>query len=173
MINFVTKWNYNIHSYHNWLLSSSSRVWPFLGPPCWLWVKNPPASAGDTGSIPGLGRSPREGNGSPLQHSCLENPVDRGAWRVTVHGVTESDTTEQLSTVTKLAEPRPLGKLPHPGITVCTMGRNSPRGGKRSGLSSLCLWAPPRSLEEGTFIPDGQTGRGPCCYGLVTHSCLD
>ena len=44
--------------------------------------------------IPGLGRPPGEGNGNPLQSSCLENPVDRGAWRATVHGVTESDTTE-------------------------------------------------------------------------------
>ena len=46
---------------------------------------------GDSGSIPGLGRSPGEGNGSPLQYSCSENPMDS-----TVHGVTESDTTEQL-----------------------------------------------------------------------------
>ena len=43
-------------------------------------VKNPPASAGDVGSIPGSGRSPGEGNGSPLQYSCLENSKDRGAW---------------------------------------------------------------------------------------------
>ena len=42
-------------------------------------VKNPPANAGDMGSIPGLGRSPREGNGNPLQYSCLGNPMDRGA----------------------------------------------------------------------------------------------
>ena len=42
-------------------------------------VKNPPANAGDTGSIPGSGRSPGEGNGNPLQYSCLENPMDRGA----------------------------------------------------------------------------------------------
>ena len=47
-------------------------------------------NAGDTGSIPGSGRSPREGNGYPLQNSCLENPMDRGAWQATVHGVTES-----------------------------------------------------------------------------------
>ena len=47
-------------------------------------VKNLPANAGDVGSIPGLGRSPGEGNGSPLQYSCLENPIDRGAWRATV-----------------------------------------------------------------------------------------
>ena len=43
-------------------------------------VKNPPASAGDIGVIPGLGRSPGEGNGTPLQYSCLENSMDRGAW---------------------------------------------------------------------------------------------
>ena len=49
-------------------------------------VKNVPANAGDAGSVPGLGRSP-EGDGNPLQCSCLENPVDRGAWRATVHGV--------------------------------------------------------------------------------------
>ena len=46
--------------------------------------------AGDRGSIPGWGRSPAEGNGSPLQYSCLENPMDRGAWRATVYGVTKS-----------------------------------------------------------------------------------
>ena len=59
--------------------------------------KNLPANAGDTrdaSSIPGLGRSPGEGNSNPLQYSCLENPMDRGAWWDTVHGVTESDMTE-------------------------------------------------------------------------------
>ena len=48
-------------------------------------VKNPPASAGDLGSIPGLGKSPREGNGYPLQYSCLEDSMDRGAWWAIVH----------------------------------------------------------------------------------------
>ena len=58
-----------------------------------LVVKNLPANAGDrknVGSIPGLGRSPGGGNGNPLQYSCLENPMDRGTWQATVHGVTES-----------------------------------------------------------------------------------
>ena len=49
-------------------------------------------NVGDPGSIPGLGRSPGEGNGNPLQYSCLENPMDRGTWRATVHGVAKSRT---------------------------------------------------------------------------------
>ena len=53
-------------------------------------VKNPPANAGDAGSIPGSGRSPVEGNGNPLQNSCLENPMDGGAWQATVPGVAVS-----------------------------------------------------------------------------------
>ena len=53
-------------------------------------VKNLPAGAGDVGSIPGLGRSPGEGKGNPLWYSCLENPMDRGAWRAMVHRVTKS-----------------------------------------------------------------------------------
>ena len=47
---------------------------------------------GDAGSIPESGRSPGEGNGNPLKYSCLENPMDKGAWRATVHGVTKSQT---------------------------------------------------------------------------------
>ena len=61
-------------------------------------IKNLPATAGDlrdAGSIPGLERSPGGGRGSPLQHSCLENPMDGGAWRAIVHGVAKSQT--QLS----------------------------------------------------------------------------
>ena len=50
-------------------------------------LKNLPANAGEVGSIPGLGRSPGEGNGNPLQYSCLGNPMDRGAWWAIVHGV--------------------------------------------------------------------------------------
>ena len=55
-------------------------------------VKNPPANAGDTDSIPGSGRSPGGGNGNPLQYSCLENPIGREVWWATVHGVTKNQT---------------------------------------------------------------------------------
>jgi len=60
-----------------------------------LVVKNLPANTEDirdTGSIPGSGRSPGEGNANPVQYSCLENPMDRGAWRAIVHGVGKSRT---------------------------------------------------------------------------------
>ena len=65
-----------------------------MGLPGGSVVKNPPANAGDVGSILGSGRFPREESGNPLQYSCLGNPRDRGAWRATVHDCKESDTTE-------------------------------------------------------------------------------
>ena len=60
------------------------QVWGFPGGSI---VKNPPANAGDSGLIPGSERSPGEGNGNPLQHSCLGNPMDRGAWRAISMGL--------------------------------------------------------------------------------------
>ena len=60
----------------------------------------PPANTGDEGPIPGSGRSPGEGNGNPLQHSCLGNRMERGAWRATVHGVAELDMAEHLHNTT-------------------------------------------------------------------------
>ena len=61
-------------------------------------VKNPTANAGDVGLIPGLERSPGEGNGNPFQYSRLGNPMDRGAWQAIVHEVTkESDMAERLN----------------------------------------------------------------------------
>ena len=61
-----------------------------LGIPSSSVGKASACNAGDQSLIPGLGRSPGEGNGNPLQYSCLENPMDRGAWRAAVHGVTTS-----------------------------------------------------------------------------------
>ena len=58
-------------------------------------VRNPPANVGDVVSVPGSGRSPGEGNGNPLQYSCLGNLMNSGAWRATVHGIRkESDMTQ-------------------------------------------------------------------------------
>ena len=85
------------------------------GLPRWRWWwKNLPANAGDTrdsGLIPGSGRSPGGGHGNPLQYSCLENPVDRGAWQATVHRVAESRTwLKQLSKHTQRWMAHAVGK---------------------------------------------------------------
>ena len=60
------------------------------GFPCGSDAKESACNAGDPGSIPGSERSPGEGNGNPLQHSCLENSMDRGAWQATVHGTAKT-----------------------------------------------------------------------------------
>ena len=75
----------------------------------WLSGKESTCNAGDTGSIPGSGRSPGKGNGSPLQYSCLENPVDRGGWRATVQGVAKSWTRPSTHDTQRW----PAGENPH------------------------------------------------------------
>ena len=72
------------------LLCKLSSTFSYPALPCWLSGKESAHGVGDRGSIPGLGISPGEGNGNPLQCSCLENPKDRGAWWATVHGITKS-----------------------------------------------------------------------------------
>ena len=80
---------------HNFWVNTDL-LWGFPGG---SMVKNPPVNAGDGGLIPGSGRSPGGGNDNSLQYTCLENPMDRGAWWATVHGVTKSQTRlKQLST---------------------------------------------------------------------------
>ena len=80
-------------------------------------IKNLPANAGDVGLIPGLGRYPGEGNGNPLQYSCLGNPMDRRAWQTTVHRVAkESDTTEGLNNNRTHFNTKLKGKQPGKGI---------------------------------------------------------
>ena len=83
---------HNLVSILNFMLINSYLVLR-MGCPGGLLVKNPSASVGDVGSIPGSGRFPGEGNGNLLQYSCLGNPMDGGAWRVTVQGHKESDMT--------------------------------------------------------------------------------
>ena len=74
-------------------------IYAYVGFPGGSAGKESSCNAGDLGSIPRWGRSPAEGNGIPLQCSCLDNPVDRGAWRATLHwGCKESDGTEELNT---------------------------------------------------------------------------
>ena len=84
-------------------------------------VKNPLANAGDTrdsGLIPGMGRFPRVGNGNPLQYSCLENFMDRGAWRATVHGVAKSRVLLSTHAYTHSLCSRP-------SLTCCWEGRRT------------------------------------------------
>ena len=106
-------------------------------------VKNLPANAGDTGSIPGSRRSPRGGHGNPLQYSCLENPMDREARRVTVHRVTESQTWlsthkyGQFSSVAQCPTLRPQG-LQH-ARPPCP----SPTPGVYSNSCPLSWWCHP------------------------------
>ena len=89
--------------------------------PWWCISKESACSAGDPGSIPGSGRSPGEGNGNPLQYSCLGNPMDRGAWWATVHGVAKSqiwlsNSTTTMSCLISASQTPPRHTHTHPVI---------------------------------------------------------
>ena len=80
-------------------MNSQTQIISSLGLPWWLNGKEfacNSGTAGNVGSIPGLRRSPGGGHGNPFQYSCLENPMDRGAWWATVRRVTQSDMTEAI-----------------------------------------------------------------------------
>ena len=93
LVSFSYRIEYSaISSFSGNMLLFSVYVVPSLDFPGGSDSKEPVYNAGDLGSVPGSGRSPGEGNGDPLQYSCLENSVDRGTWRAIVHGITKSQT---------------------------------------------------------------------------------
>ena len=142
-------------------------------------VKASARNAGELGSIPGLGRSPGEGNGNPLQYSCLENPMDGGAWWATVHGVAKSRT--QLSDFTSgwaeacrlqpTAQKRDREELPHArGQRLWPRGATPVQGaGGCVGTGGL-RGATPRSRSGGPAMrryPSSKVRSGSCA--LLEH----
>ena len=103
--------------------------WVYTGLPDGSEVKASARNAGDPGPIPGSGRSPGEGNGNPLQYSCLENSMDRGAWQATVYGVAKSRT--RLSDFTFFLSFHLIGRKVVFGLQK---GRLLPRGGELGGV---------------------------------------
>ena len=109
--------------------------WSTSGSPPSLVGKEPACNAGDLGSLPGTGRSPGEGNSNPLQYSCLENPMDRGAWRTIVPGVTSQTRGWQ----------RPFVLCLHPPGCLRRGVRASGPSQERTGESgAFGLWPHPR-----------------------------
>ena len=107
-------------SFKMYLVSIYTCLWGFPGG---SEVKASASDAGDLGLIPGSGRSPGEGNGNPLQYSCLENPMDRGPWWATVHGVAKSWT--RLSDFTSLMLSLSFPACAHPCLShteLCKSG---------------------------------------------------
>ena len=128
--------------------------------------KESACNAGDLGSIPGLGRSPEEGNGYPLQYSGLENSMDRGAWQATIHGVTKSQ--PQLSNFQKAMK------------TLCVRHSVMSHSSGPHGLwptRLLCPWVSPgkntavgcHSLLQGIFLTQGSNLGLPHYRQILYH----
>ena len=109
-----------------------------LGFPRGSDVKEYVCNAGDLGSLPGSGRSPGEGNGNPLQYSCLENSMDRGAWRATVYGVSKSQDPKSTSLYIKY--PVMNRSKPLPPREKKTGGGMCPESRETQGLAGGTAW---------------------------------
>ena len=121
-------------------------------------------NAEDLGSIPGLGGSPGEGNRYPLQYSCLENPMDRGAWRATVHGVAKSQTWLKQLACTSAALPKPDWEA-FTWEGVSSDGEMS-AWPQRTGCESRGCWGRQRWL----LLPQGQAERLLCSSHTLDHA---
>ena len=131
-----------------------------MGFPGGSMVRNVPANTGDSESTPGSGRSPGEGNGYALQRSCLESSVDGGAWRATVDGVAESDTTERTAHMEPV-EPGSAGAMSLLCLCIYVYATAFLMGLR------LCVTHEPQSAAGGS---DGPTARLSCSCGALGGS---
>ena len=135
----------------SWVASTDKQGFPGCA-----GVRSMPASAGDTGSVPGLGRSTGVGKVHPLRHAGLENSVDRGAWWTTVHGVAQSQTRRNDWAYARVPESLPWGPN---GLTVrepsCLKKRTPlrPEPGLTSFNAFLAILQIERGVSEGSFHP--------------------
>ena len=140
-------------------------------------VKNQPAQAGDTtdtGPVPGLGRTPGGGQGNPLQCSCLEHPMDRGAWQATVHGAPKSQTRLSMQVMWVPASDlsrREVWARGGGNMEATLLGQAQPKPsaqGKTPPLP-LCLGPPLQAVNAACWDAEGMKSCMPVCS--VTHLC--
>ena len=121
-------------------------------------VKNLPANAGYLSSIPGSGRSPEGGNGNPLQYSCLENPMDRGAWRAPVHAIKKSRTRlSDYTTTAKHTSPTEISWLAGGHTARALVSWQIPKSLLPSTQVMLCVMLGGQGEGTGEEAPDNLT----------------